>query len=255
LAASVSRELYGFENFWRHYRRCRANKRNAINALRFELDAESNLLRLREELAEHTYRPGRSICFVTDGPKPREVFAADFRDRVVHHVLVAAQERVFEPRFIHDSFACRVGKGTLAASDRLTTFLRRATANGHRAAWALKLDVASFFTSASPPLCHGHGQRALRPASPQTSSTTSPPPERHTRHRPAAAVSATPCARDQPPGHARRLPMPRAAAPVPAREGLGRSATKHPENSEPVSLQEIMIPSSQLWTPSSCSVP
>ncbi len=28
---------------------------------------------------------------------------------------------------------------------------------------------------------------------------------RHTRHRPAAAVSTIPCARDQPPGHARRL--------------------------------------------------
>lgn len=55
-------------------------------------DAEANLLALQEELRSRTYRPGRSICFITDGPKPREVFAADFRDRVVHHVLVAAQE-------------------------------------------------------------------------------------------------------------------------------------------------------------------
>lgn len=41
---------------------------------------------LGTELREHTWRPGRSICFVTDGPKPREVFAADFRDRIVHHL-------------------------------------------------------------------------------------------------------------------------------------------------------------------------
>jgi hypothetical protein len=61
--------------------------------------------------------------------------------------LVAHQERVFEPRFIRDSSACRCGKGTLAASDRLMELLRRVTANGHRAAWALKLDVASFFPS------------------------------------------------------------------------------------------------------------
>jgi len=52
--------------------------------------------------------------------------------------LVAHQERIFEPLFIHDSYACRKGKGTLAASDRLMTLLRRVTANGRRGAFALK---------------------------------------------------------------------------------------------------------------------
>ena len=84
---------------------------------------------------------------ITDGPKPPEVFAADFRDRVVHHLLVSQLEKLYEPRFIHDSYACRRGKGTLAASDRLMAFLRRATANGRGPAWAPKLDVASFFPS------------------------------------------------------------------------------------------------------------
>ena len=104
------------------------NKRNTRNALAFEINAEANLLALQQELRAYTSRPGRSICFVTDGPKPREVFAADFRDRVVHHLLVSHQERLCEPRFIHDSYACRTGKGTLAASDRLMTFLRQSTA-------------------------------------------------------------------------------------------------------------------------------
>ena len=144
-------ELYSFRALWRQYRACRRNKRNTRNQLAFELDVEANLFRLQAELRAHTYRPGRSICFVSGGPKPREVFAADFRDRVVHHLLVAHQEPVFERRFIHDSFACRRGKGTLAASDRLMTFLRQATANGRRPAWALKLDVASFFPSIDKP--------------------------------------------------------------------------------------------------------
>lgn len=125
----IGPDLYSFRALWRQYRDCRRNKRNTHSALAFEVDAEAKLLVLQQELRDHTYRPGRSICFVTGGPKPREVFAADFRDRIVHHVLVARQERVFERLFIHDSFACRLGKGTLAASDRLTTFLRRATAN------------------------------------------------------------------------------------------------------------------------------
>jgi len=140
-------DLYAFAALWRHYRTCRRNKRTTRNALAFEIDAEARLLALQRELREHTYRPGRSICFVTGGPKPREVFAADFQDRIVHHLLVFHLERVFEPRFIHDSYACRRGKGTLAASDRLMEFLRRATAKGHRGAWALRLDVASFFAS------------------------------------------------------------------------------------------------------------
>jgi hypothetical protein len=99
--------------------------------------------RLPPRAVLHAYQPGPSICFVTDGPKPREVFAADFRDRIVHHVLVSRLEPVFEPRFIHDACACRKGKGVLAASDRLMAFLRRISANGRRPAWALKLDGAA----------------------------------------------------------------------------------------------------------------
>jgi hypothetical protein len=76
--------------------------------------AESNLLALQQALRTHTYRPGRATCFVTDGPKPREVFAADFRDREAHHLLVSHEEHVFEPLFIHDSYACRMGIGTWA---------------------------------------------------------------------------------------------------------------------------------------------
>ena len=147
----IDPDVFSFAALWRCYRRCRRNKRNTANALAFELDAEAKLLALQDDLRARSYRPGRSICFVTDGPKPREVFAADFRDRVVHHLLVGHQERVFEPMFIHDSFACRIGKGTLAASDRLMRFLAQATANGRRAAWALKLDVASFFPSIDKP--------------------------------------------------------------------------------------------------------
>jgi hypothetical protein len=149
----IGPDLYSFEQLWRHYRQCRHNKRNTFNALAFEANAEANLLALQVELRAHSYKPGRSVCFITDGPKPREVFAADFRDRVVHHLLVSHQERVFEPRFIHDSYACRKGKGE--ASDRLMTFLRRVTANGQRPAWALKLDVASFFPSIDKQLLAG----------------------------------------------------------------------------------------------------
>jgi hypothetical protein len=81
----IGPDLYSFRALWRQYRICRRSKRNTLNALAFEIDAEAKLLALQRDLGDHSYRPGPSICFVTGGPKPREVFAADFRDRVVHH--------------------------------------------------------------------------------------------------------------------------------------------------------------------------
>ena len=135
------------ENLYRQYYRCRRHKRNTINALRFEADQERNLLALREALVERSYRPGRSVCFVTTRPKLREIFAADFRDRVVHHLLVDYLERIWEPVFIHDSYACRRGKGVHAAVLRLQQFLREATANGTHRAWYLQLDVSNYFMS------------------------------------------------------------------------------------------------------------
>jgi len=135
------------ENLYRQYYRCRRNKRNTSNALRFEADQERNLIRLREHLLKRTYRPGRSVCFFTTRPKLREIFAADFRDRVVHHLLVDYLERIWEPIFIHDSYACRPGKGVHRGVARLQQFLRQATANGTRRAWFLQLDIRNYFMS------------------------------------------------------------------------------------------------------------
>ena len=76
-------DLDSFRELWRQYRSCRRNKRLTRNALAFEADAEANLLALQRE---HTWRPGTSICFVTDGPKPREVLHLDQQaDALPHH--------------------------------------------------------------------------------------------------------------------------------------------------------------------------
>jgi len=87
------------------------------------------------------------VAFLLEKPKRREIFAADFRDRVVHHLLVTHLERTWERRFIHDSFACRRGKGTHAGVERLRSFARKVTSNGTRRAWYLQLDVRGFFVT------------------------------------------------------------------------------------------------------------
>lgn len=70
------------------YFSCRRHKRGTINALAFEIDYESHLIALRDEILFGTYRPGRSVAFIVDKPVKREIFAADFRDRVVHHLVI-----------------------------------------------------------------------------------------------------------------------------------------------------------------------
>ncbi|HDR8985157.1 TPA: RNA-directed DNA polymerase [Burkholderia vietnamiensis] len=134
------------------YLDCRRTKRNTPAALAFEVDLEHNLRRLYDELADGTYHPGRSICFVITRPKPREVWAAEFRDRVVHHLLYNRIGPRFERAFIADTFACIKGRGTLRAAERLESKIRSITQNWSRPAYYLKCDLANFFVSIDKPV-------------------------------------------------------------------------------------------------------
>lgn len=133
------------EELFEAYYECRRNKRNTINALRFEMHLETNLFELARELYEGSYTPGRSIAFMVKRPVLREVFAADFRDRVVHHFLIAKLNPLFEAHFIENSYACRVGKGTHYGVGKVRDFIEACSAHHTRSAYVLKLDVQGFF--------------------------------------------------------------------------------------------------------------
>lgn len=129
------------------YYDCRKTKRNTWNALKFEENLERNLMDLYYDLKNDTYEIGRSICFVVTKPKPREIWAADFRDRIVHHLLYNRYADIFHRSFIHDSYACIPGKGTLAAAERAEHFMRSVSLNYTKESWFLKADIANFFVS------------------------------------------------------------------------------------------------------------
>jgi retron-type reverse transcriptase len=78
-------------------------------------------------------------------PKLREIFAADFKDRIVHHILVDYLERIWEPIFIHDSYACRKGKGIHQGVLRCQEFIRKVTKNGTHPAFYIQLDIRNYF--------------------------------------------------------------------------------------------------------------
>ena len=123
----------------------RKNKRNTINALAFEKYLEANLFALTNEIIERKYTPKPSICFIVDKPVKREIFAADFRDRVIHHFIYNYISPIFEKTFINDSYSCRKGKGTHYGIKRIDHFIRSCSHNFSKDCYILKLDIKGYF--------------------------------------------------------------------------------------------------------------
>jgi len=135
------------EDVFSAYYDCRKHKRNKIGALNFEVDLENNLIQLWNDLQTKSYRILPSTVFIVEKPVKREIFAANFRDRIVHHLLLMYLNPYFEKYFIYDSYSCRVGKGTHFGIKRVNHFIHKCSENSKSKCWILKLDVQSFFMS------------------------------------------------------------------------------------------------------------
>ncbi|MBD3338829.1 MAG: hypothetical protein GF353_06965 [Candidatus Lokiarchaeota archaeon] len=139
--------MFTFQQIYRAYIECRQNKRNTPDALLFECNQEENLIQLVDALNSRSYRPATSVCFYIKQPKIREIFAAHFRDRIVHHLVYNRLSPIWEKIFIDQSFACRPGKGTHKGATVLQNYLRKITHNGKRKGYYLKLDIHNYFMS------------------------------------------------------------------------------------------------------------
>ncbi len=134
--------IFTIENIWYAYKTCIKRKKKNANRLKFELKREREIIELHEELLNRKYKISRHIYFVVTDPKPREIFAADFRDRVVHHLIYNELSPLCESWFIENSFANRQNKGTHAGFRKVKDLVKQ-----NRNAWYLKLDILSFFKS------------------------------------------------------------------------------------------------------------
>ena len=126
---------------------CRIHKRKTASAVMYELDYESKLIALRDRINNRTYKPGKSICFVVTRPRYREVFAAAFEDRIVHHWIALRLEPIFERKFSPRTFNCRKGKGQLYGVKMLREDIRQCSDNYTKDCYAMKLDLQGFFMS------------------------------------------------------------------------------------------------------------
>ncbi len=133
-------QVISFERLLHAAEEARKGKRFRPAVAAFHFDQERALWKLHEELAAKTYRPGEYRSFFIYEPKKRQISAAPYRDRVVHHALVNVLEPIYERTFIHDSYACRKGKGTHAGVKRCQEFAGRFR-------YVLKADIQKFFPS------------------------------------------------------------------------------------------------------------
>lgn len=140
-------EHFLLQSLWQAYDNARKGKRKTVDEHRFELTDMENLIFLRDSIVRRCYHPSRGVAFIIHDPVTREIVAAPFRDRVIHHLLFNICADWWDRRFIADSYSCRKNKGTLYGQQRLATHIRRATKNYSQPAFAIKLDIQGYFMS------------------------------------------------------------------------------------------------------------
>ena len=137
------------------YYDCRKRKRKTASAIVYEMDYEGKLIALRDRINARTYRPGKSMCFVVTRPRYREVFAAAFEDRIVHHWIALRLEPLFEQIFSPRTFNCRKGKGQLYGINMLREDVRQCSVNYTQDCYIMKLDLRGFFMSINKKMLAG----------------------------------------------------------------------------------------------------
>ena len=132
-------------DLWVAYEYAKRHKSRKPYVRRFARNLKENLEALADGLISRTYTPEPSTCFIIEHPKKREVFAAHFKDRIVHHLYYNYTHEMFERTFIHDTYSCIPNRGTHYGIRRLARHIRRASRNYTVPCYVMKLDKRGYF--------------------------------------------------------------------------------------------------------------
>lgn len=140
-------KIVSLEELFRAWRAFSCGKKNKPDVAEYAFRITTNLHSLHEDLTKGTYRHGTYFHFRVNDSKPRDIHKASVRDRIVHHAIYQALYPYFDKRFIHDSYSCRVDKGTHRALRRFEQLAREEGRNHTRTTWVLKCDIRKCFAS------------------------------------------------------------------------------------------------------------
>ncbi len=141
-------KLTDFENLYKSFLVSMKGKGKKKSAVKFNVLALENLITIKEQLLQHTYRISPYSEFIVSEPKKRIIKSGSFRDKVLQHCLC---DYVLLPKmkdiFIRDNYAGQKGKGTLFGLNRLSENLLEFHNQYGYNGYILKCDITKFFYS------------------------------------------------------------------------------------------------------------
>jgi retron-type reverse transcriptase len=140
-------EILTYENILKAWEDFVKGKRKRDDVHSFAIRLGDNLLDVFTDLKKKTYTHGLYQEYIVYDPKKRIIHKASVRDRVVHRFVYNALYSYFNKRYIHDSYSCRIGKGTHKAYDRFRKFANNVSKNYTKPCWVLKFDIKKCFES------------------------------------------------------------------------------------------------------------
>jgi len=135
------------ENLLISWREFLNGKRNRRDVVEFSMNLMDNIFSLHNDLEKKIYSHSKYEAFKINDPKPRDIHKATIRDRLLHHALYRILYPYFDTKFIHDSYSCRINKGTHKAIQRFKYFIGKVSKNNTKQCFVLKCDIKKFFAS------------------------------------------------------------------------------------------------------------
>lgn len=141
-AGNLLERIAARDNLRIAFHRAMRGKRHRDDVREFAANLENNLRSMAGKLHTGEFPVGRYTEFTIYDPKQRTITAPCFAERLLHRAIMRVCEPLFEKYLIHDTYACRKGKGRVRALQRATHFSRRDPV-------ILKMDMRKYFHSIS----------------------------------------------------------------------------------------------------------
>ena len=156
------REYVTIDEVYDAYYDCCKHKGSTPGCIEYQMNYIANNYQLYIDLNSMEYEISKSKAFCVTRPKLREVFCADFRDRIIHHLLAIKFTDILEGEMTDKAYACRAGKGTDYGIADVKKQIKRVSDNYTKEAWVLKCDLQGFFMSINRSLLYRLLEKVIR---------------------------------------------------------------------------------------------
>ena len=141
-------EKLSFEVLYEAYKLCLKNKKNKYGTYNFtNSEVCQNLVKILDKLNNRDYSPEPSNCYVITDPALREIYAAQFSDRVVQHFYMREVQEILEEKLVDGCCSCRKGRGNDYALKLLKKYLTSISNYGKDDCFFLKIDLSGYIMS------------------------------------------------------------------------------------------------------------